>query len=30
MKNVRKKGNAYYYDHGGKPRHYEPLAACRT
>lgn len=25
MKNVRKKGNAFYYDHGGKPRIYEPL-----
>lgn len=27
MKNVRRKGNAYYYDHGGKPRHYEPLGS---
>lgn len=27
MKNVRRKGNAYYYDHGGKPRIYEPLGS---
>ena len=22
---LRKQGNAFYYDHGGKPRHWEPL-----